>query len=262
MGAANAALDALHAVQAARRLRRDRRLRHRPLARSRGCATLPVEVLKVDRSFVDGLGTEPEDSAVVAAILSARPRARAARDRRGRRDAAAGQPADRARLRRSRRASCGRPPCPRTRSRAQAALGTASRPRVRRPPRRAQPGRRDDAPDRDRQGGAMTSLALAADRARLHRARDHHRLRAGRATGATAASRTSALSFGRDGVHLRPAPPDARVPHLVSTSHARRRCSPRSRSASAPALVFIAPARRGRVRRPRRPADPPARPSG
>jgi EAL domain-containing protein (putative c-di-GMP-specific phosphodiesterase class I) len=27
-------------------------------------------VLKVDRSFVDGLGTEPEDSAVVAAILS------------------------------------------------------------------------------------------------------------------------------------------------------------------------------------------------
>ena len=27
-------------------------------------------MLKVDRSFVDGLGTEPEDSAVVAAILS------------------------------------------------------------------------------------------------------------------------------------------------------------------------------------------------
>jgi diguanylate cyclase (GGDEF)-like protein len=31
---------------------------------------LPVEVLKVDRSFVDGLGTDPEDSAIVAAILS------------------------------------------------------------------------------------------------------------------------------------------------------------------------------------------------
>jgi diguanylate cyclase (GGDEF)-like protein len=31
---------------------------------------LPVEVLKVDRSFIDGLGTEPEDSAIVAAVLS------------------------------------------------------------------------------------------------------------------------------------------------------------------------------------------------
>ena len=40
---------------------------HSILARLRD---LPVEVLKVDRSFVDGLGTEPEDSAVVAAILS------------------------------------------------------------------------------------------------------------------------------------------------------------------------------------------------
>jgi diguanylate cyclase (GGDEF)-like protein len=40
---------------------------HSSLSRLR---SLPVEVLKVDRSFVDGLGTEPEDSAVVAAILS------------------------------------------------------------------------------------------------------------------------------------------------------------------------------------------------
>ena len=40
---------------------------HSSLARLR---ELPVEVLKVDRSFVDGLGTEREDSAVVAAILS------------------------------------------------------------------------------------------------------------------------------------------------------------------------------------------------
>ena len=31
---------------------------------------LPVEVLKVDRSFVDGLGTDPNDSAIVAAVLS------------------------------------------------------------------------------------------------------------------------------------------------------------------------------------------------
>jgi diguanylate cyclase (GGDEF)-like protein len=31
---------------------------------------LPVEVVKVDRSFVDGLGTDPEDSAIVASIMS------------------------------------------------------------------------------------------------------------------------------------------------------------------------------------------------
>jgi EAL domain-containing protein (putative c-di-GMP-specific phosphodiesterase class I) len=31
---------------------------------------VPVEVLKVDRSFVDGLGTDPDDSAIVASILS------------------------------------------------------------------------------------------------------------------------------------------------------------------------------------------------
>ena len=40
---------------------------HSSLARLQ---SLPVEVLKVDRSFIDGLGTEPEDSAIVAAILS------------------------------------------------------------------------------------------------------------------------------------------------------------------------------------------------
>jgi diguanylate cyclase len=40
---------------------------HSSLARLR---SLPVEVLKVDRSFIDGLGTEGEDSAVVAAVLS------------------------------------------------------------------------------------------------------------------------------------------------------------------------------------------------
>jgi EAL domain-containing protein (putative c-di-GMP-specific phosphodiesterase class I) len=30
----------------------------------------PVDRLKVDRSFVDGLGSEPEDSAIVAAIIN------------------------------------------------------------------------------------------------------------------------------------------------------------------------------------------------
>ena len=61
---------------------------HSSLARLRAC---PVEVLKVDRSFVDGLGTEPEDSAVVAAILSLAHALGPARDRRGRRDPAAGR---------------------------------------------------------------------------------------------------------------------------------------------------------------------------
>jgi diguanylate cyclase (GGDEF)-like protein len=31
---------------------------------------LPVEVVKVDRGFVDGLGTDPDDSAIVASVLS------------------------------------------------------------------------------------------------------------------------------------------------------------------------------------------------
>ena len=31
---------------------------------------LPVDTLKVDRSFVDGLGPDPEDSAIAAAIIS------------------------------------------------------------------------------------------------------------------------------------------------------------------------------------------------
>ncbi|MEK7423772.1 MAG: EAL domain-containing protein [Actinomycetota bacterium] len=31
---------------------------------------LPVEVLKIDRSFVDGLGTDPNDSAIVSSIMS------------------------------------------------------------------------------------------------------------------------------------------------------------------------------------------------
>jgi EAL domain-containing protein (putative c-di-GMP-specific phosphodiesterase class I) len=30
----------------------------------------PVEALKIDRSFTDGLGQEPEDTAIVAAVIS------------------------------------------------------------------------------------------------------------------------------------------------------------------------------------------------
>jgi diguanylate cyclase (GGDEF)-like protein len=69
MGAQDAVLEALHKIK---RLGvyvgiDDFGTGHSSLARLRD---LPVEVLKVDRSFVDGLGTERSDSAVVAAILS------------------------------------------------------------------------------------------------------------------------------------------------------------------------------------------------
>ncbi|MBV8379518.1 MAG: EAL domain-containing protein [Paucibacter sp.] len=40
---------------------------HSSLARLRG---LPVEVLKIDRSFIDGLPVEPDDTAIVSSILS------------------------------------------------------------------------------------------------------------------------------------------------------------------------------------------------
>jgi EAL domain-containing protein (putative c-di-GMP-specific phosphodiesterase class I) len=69
MGAAAASLDHLRAVKELGVYVGidDFGTGHSSLARLR---SLPVEVLKVDRSFVDGLGTEPEDSAVVAAVLS------------------------------------------------------------------------------------------------------------------------------------------------------------------------------------------------
>jgi diguanylate cyclase (GGDEF)-like protein len=40
---------------------------HSSLARLRG---LPAEILKIDRSFVDGLGSDPSDTAIVSSILS------------------------------------------------------------------------------------------------------------------------------------------------------------------------------------------------
>ena len=41
---------------------------------------LPVHTLKIDRSFIDGLGNDAEDTAIVAAIVHARARARARGD--------------------------------------------------------------------------------------------------------------------------------------------------------------------------------------
>ena len=69
MGVATASLDCLRAIKGLGVYVGidDFGTGHSSLARLRH---LPVEVLKVDRSFIDGLGTEHGDSAVVAAILS------------------------------------------------------------------------------------------------------------------------------------------------------------------------------------------------
>jgi diguanylate cyclase len=69
MGAGGVALDVLEAVRALGLYLAidDFGKGHSSLARLRD---LPVEVLKVDRAFVRGLGTDPADSAVVASVLS------------------------------------------------------------------------------------------------------------------------------------------------------------------------------------------------
>ncbi len=69
MGVATASLDCLRAIKGLGVYVGidDFGTGHSSLARLR---SLPVEVLKVDRSFVDGLGSEQGDSAVVAAVLS------------------------------------------------------------------------------------------------------------------------------------------------------------------------------------------------
>ena len=46
----------------------------------------PVDSVKIDRSFVSGLGSDPGDAAIVSAVDRPRARARAAGHRRGRRD--------------------------------------------------------------------------------------------------------------------------------------------------------------------------------
>ena len=45
-----------------------RRLRHRLLVAGLS-KRFPVDVLKIDRSFVDGLGSDPDDTAIVQAIM-------------------------------------------------------------------------------------------------------------------------------------------------------------------------------------------------
>ena len=146
---------------------------HSSLARLR---ELPVEVLKVDRSFIDGLGTEREDSAVVAAVLSL---AHAL----GLHVIAEGVETP---LQAHQLIALG---CPVAQGwlwspavpadQIPPLMGTNiidSHPRDRRPPRRHEPDRRDDAPARE---APMTGIDRPAHRPGLHGPRDHHRLRAG-----------------------------------------------------------------------------------
>ena len=72
---------------------------------------LPLDALKIDRSFVDGLGTDADDSAIVSAVAGMAAVARPDAHRRGRRD---GRPARRAApagLRAARRATSSRARC-------------------------------------------------------------------------------------------------------------------------------------------------------
>ena len=106
---------------------------HSSLARLRD---LPVEVLKIDRSFVDGLGTEPEDSAVVAAILASPTRSACTSIAEGVETPL--RPTSSRLGCRVPRAGCGRPPCPRELRTCTACSGHATRaPR----PREREPGR-------------------------------------------------------------------------------------------------------------------------
>ena len=73
--------------------------------RSATCkALLPVDTLKIDKSFVDGVTGDGEDRAIVDAVVRLAARARPLGGRRGRRDRRAGRGAAGARLQRSRRA--------------------------------------------------------------------------------------------------------------------------------------------------------------
>ncbi len=100
---------------------------HSSLARLK---SLPVEVLKVDRSFIDGLGTEPEDSAIVARDPVARHMRLGLRViAEGVETSAAGPPARRARLRR-RAGLPVSPAVPADQIPAQAEIGTGAHPRT------------------------------------------------------------------------------------------------------------------------------------
>ena len=84
----------------------------------------PIQSVKLDRTFVAGLGVDPSDAEIVRAVVSPRPVARPRGDRRGDRDARPAAPRSRSSAATSVRASCSGTPCrPRT------CAPTARRPR-------------------------------------------------------------------------------------------------------------------------------------
>ena len=73
---------------------------------------MPVDIVKVDRSFVSGMAADSTDRELVAAVVGMGRALKLMRGGRGDRDAGAGRRAARAGLRRSARASCSRSRCP------------------------------------------------------------------------------------------------------------------------------------------------------
>ena len=97
---------------------------------------LPLDALKIDRSFVDGLGTERRDTAITEAIIAMSRALSLEVDRRGRRDRAPGERARADSDASSPRDSTSRRPLPRDGDHRTDAATTAVRGRAGAPVRR------------------------------------------------------------------------------------------------------------------------------